>query len=89
MYRASSVIWNYDQHFHNYFTNYHNPTCFDTIVSSSGSLQPASCQVTQAIQMQVARYWLEAPWSWHDSVETCRNVIICETIFEFVGNSTK
>jgi len=21
----------------NYFTNYHTPTCFDTIVSSSGS----------------------------------------------------
>jgi len=28
----------YDQQIHNYFTNYHTPTCFDTIVSSSGSL---------------------------------------------------
>jgi len=28
----------YDQQMHNYFTNYHTPTCFDTIVSSSGSL---------------------------------------------------
>ena len=27
-----------DQQMHNYFTNYHTPTCFDTIVSSSGSL---------------------------------------------------
>jgi len=28
----------YDQQMHNYFTNYHTATCFDTIVSSSGSL---------------------------------------------------
>jgi len=39
-----SISWNifvtlyYDQQMHNYFTNYHTPTCFDTIVSSSGSL---------------------------------------------------
>jgi len=26
-----------DQQMHNYFTNYHTPTCFDTIVSFSGS----------------------------------------------------
>jgi len=28
----------YDRQMHNYFTNYHTPTRFDTIVSSSGSL---------------------------------------------------
>ena len=28
----------------------------------------------------LARYWLQAPWGWHDSVETCRGVIICEVI---------
>jgi len=28
----------------------------------------------------LARYWLKAPWGWHDSVETCRGVIICEII---------
>ena len=33
---------------HNYFTNYHTPTCFDTIVSSS-----VSFQVTQVFQMQL------------------------------------
>jgi hypothetical protein len=27
-----------DQQMHNYFTNYHTATCFDTIVSSSDSL---------------------------------------------------
>jgi hypothetical protein len=27
----------YDQEMHSYFTNYYTPTCFDTIVSSSGS----------------------------------------------------
>jgi hypothetical protein len=26
----------------------------------------------------LARYWLQAPWGWHDSVETCSSVIICE-----------
>jgi len=38
LYRASFIILYYDQQTHNYFTNYHTPTCFDTIVSSSGSL---------------------------------------------------
>ena len=28
----------------------------------------------------LARYWLQAPWWWQDSVETCRSVIICEII---------
>jgi len=28
----------------------------------------------------LARYWLKAPWGRHDSVETCRSVIICEII---------
>jgi len=22
----------------------------------------------------LARYWLQVPWVWHDSVETCRSV---------------
>jgi len=22
----------------------------------------------------LARYWLQAPWGWYDSVETCRSV---------------
>ena len=28
----------------------------------------------------LARCWLQAPWGWHDSVETCRSVIICAII---------
>jgi len=28
----------------------------------------------------LARYWLQAPWGWHNSDETCRSVIICEII---------
>jgi hypothetical protein len=28
----------------------------------------------------LARYWLQAPWGWHDTVETCSSVIICEII---------
>jgi len=28
----------YDQQINNYFINHHTPTCFDTTVSSSGSL---------------------------------------------------
>ena len=35
-----------NQQIHNYFTNYHTPTCFDTIMSSSGSSQSVPCQVT-------------------------------------------
>jgi len=32
-----NILYN-DQQMHNYFTNYHTATCFDTIVSSSDSL---------------------------------------------------
>ena len=32
----------------------------------------------------LASYWLQTPWGWHDSVETCRNVIICEIIMHFL-----
>jgi hypothetical protein len=28
----------------------------------------------------LARYWLQAAWGWHDIVETCSSVIICEII---------
>jgi hypothetical protein len=28
----------------------------------------------------LARYWLQAPWGWRDSVETCSSLIICEII---------
>ena len=28
----------------------------------------------------LARYCLQSPWGWHDSVETCRGVKICEII---------
>jgi hypothetical protein len=29
---------------------------------------------------KLARHWLQAPWEWHNSVITCRSVIICEII---------
>jgi len=32
----------------------------------------------------LARYWLRAPWGWHDSVETCRSVIICGIIVHWL-----
>jgi hypothetical protein len=38
MYRASFIILYYDQQMHIYFTNYHTATCFDIIVSYSGSV---------------------------------------------------
>jgi hypothetical protein len=41
----------YYEQIHNYLTNYHPPTCFDTIVSSSRSLWSIPCQVTQVYQM--------------------------------------
>jgi len=33
-----NFILYYDQQMHNYLTRYYTPTCFNTIVSSSGSL---------------------------------------------------
>ena len=29
---------------------------------------------------KLPNYWLQAVWGWHDSVETCSSVIICEII---------
>ena len=41
----------------------------------------------------LARYWLQAPWRWYDSAETCRSVIICDIIVHFLvtvqNNKTK
>jgi len=69
MYRASFIILCYDQQTHNYFTNYHTPTCFDTILSSPGSLYNQNFAKLQVFQMQLnlkylcnlARYCLQAP----------------------------
>ena len=38
MFHTGFIILYYDQQIHNYFTNYYTPTCFDSIVSSSGRL---------------------------------------------------
>jgi len=38
---------------HNYFTNYHAPTRFDTILLSSGILQSVPCQVTRVFQVRL------------------------------------
>jgi hypothetical protein len=51
---TSSIILYSDQQMHNYFTNYHAATCFDTIVSSSDNLQSIPCQVTPVFQMQLS-----------------------------------
>jgi hypothetical protein len=48
-----TFILYYNQQMHTYFTNYYTPTCFDTIVSSSGILQSIPCQGTQVFQMQL------------------------------------
>ena len=53
LYRASCIVSYCRQQMHNYFTNYHTPTCFDTIVSSSGRLYSIPCQVTQVFQMHL------------------------------------
>ena len=33
----------------------------------------------------LARYWLQAPWGWNNSVEIFRSVIICEIIVHFLS----
>jgi len=44
MYRVSCIFCTMTNKLHNYFINYHTPTCFDSIVSSL---------VTQVFQMQL------------------------------------
>jgi len=52
-YPFSFLFLYYDQQMHNYITNYHTPTCFDTIVSSSGRLLSMPWLVTQVFQKQL------------------------------------
>jgi hypothetical protein len=47
-----SVLW--PTNTHNYLTNYHTATCFDTTVPSSDSLQSVPCHVTPVFQMQLS-----------------------------------
>ena len=54
MYIYVYIYLYHNQQTHNYFTNYHTATCFDTIVSSSDSLQSIPCQVTPVFQMQLS-----------------------------------
>jgi hypothetical protein len=52
---SSSIIILYsEQPMHNYSTNYHTATCFDTTVPSSDSLQSVPRQVTPVFQMQLS-----------------------------------
>jgi len=45
----TSILYNELTNAHNYFTNYHTATCFDTIVSSSDSLYSIPCPFTPVI----------------------------------------
>jgi hypothetical protein len=64
LYRASFIILYYDQQMHDYFKNF---TDYHQ-------------QLHLKYLCNLAKYWLGVPWGWHDSVETCRSVIICEII---------
>ena len=57
---ASFTILYYNQQMHNYFTNYHTPTCFDTIVSS----YYASGQHDNSINIQTVYTALYRLTSW-------------------------
>ena len=51
----------------------------------SNSLKHPNCklyyqQLNLKYLCDLARFWLQASWRWHDSVETCRSVIIYEII---------
>jgi len=50
-----------------YDTNYHTTTLYYQ-------------QLHLKYLCNLVRYWLQAPWGWHDSAETCRSVVICEII---------
>ena len=55
LYRTSFIIlYNEPTNAHNYFTNYHTATCFDTVVSSSDSLQSIPCPVTPVFHIQLS-----------------------------------
>jgi len=69
---------------HNYFKNYHTPTCFDTIVSSSWSLWSIPCQVTRIFQMQllvITTYYLNLS---HCCMFRHYRVILTETVINAV-----
>jgi hypothetical protein len=48
-----------------------------TIISQNITLLHVS---TLKYLCNLVRHWLQAPWRWHDCVETCGSVIVCEII---------
>ena len=48
------ILYNEPTNAHNYSTNYHTATCFDTVVPSSDSLQSIPCPVTPVFQIQLS-----------------------------------
>ena len=64
LYRGTFIILYYDQQMHTYFKNFKN----------------YHQQLHLKYLCNLSRYGLQAPWGWHDSVETCRSLIICEII---------
>ena len=95
---VSNIIYNYflynDQQMHNYFTNYHTPpTCFDTNVSSTGSLQSVPCQVTQVCQMHLVsniiyNYFLYNDQQKHNYFTNYHTHLTCfDTIVSSSGSS--
>ena len=82
------IILYHDQQKHNYFTNYHTATCFDTMGSSS-HVSRLNCKLYyQQLHLKylcnLARYWLQSVWGWHESVETCSSVITCGEIIVYL-----
>ena len=54
----TACILPYDQQMHNYFTNYHTTTCFDTIVSSSDSLYFALWPTNAQLFHKLSHYYM-------------------------------
>jgi hypothetical protein len=62
MYRAPFIILYYDQPMHNYFTNYHTATCFDTIVSFSDRFYASSHTIVVEISVtSTYRLYIQPP----------------------------
>jgi len=74
MYHVCFIILFYDQQMHNYLTNYHTPTCFNTLMSSSGACNQCLAKLHKYFKFEI-------------SIRTCIKAVSNILIINCITNS--
>ena len=77
---------------HSYMLRYYRVILREPVINTFAKWHKyfrCSCQYYQQLLLKylynLARYWLQAPLGWNNSVEIFRSVIICEIIVHFLS----